>query len=442
MKQIALITLFAVIATLAGAQSTQAPPSPAVSGTAQDTPSTPTYEPSDRPLSGVQNQDIGISSESRNTLVPYFTMSTGWVSNAPRITQNNAVEGSGLTSLSGSISLLRDSRNDLTSLSYTGGGQIYTLDSSLNSQFHRFDFSQRFIAGRWTFLVADGMTYQADAFVSTPALLFPGLPNGPGGVGYKPGVSPNETIIGQNIPRINNSSSGQVTYGFSRATSLTANASYGLLHYFDAGFLNTKQLGTGAGLDHRFGRNTVGVNYNFSRFTYDNFAERFDSHSIQAMFSRVLTGRWSFQAGGGPSIVVTGFGPFSSSKVYGGGTVGFQYHRQKSDIGILYGRAVTNGAGVAPGAITDTLGLTLSRRLSRTVMANVSGGYARNSGLFDNSGFNTFNVGAGLSRDIGRYSSASLGYSLQRQTGTAYPGLTNQGVTVSFRWGVKPIVLH
>jgi hypothetical protein len=441
MKRVAFILIFAVIATLAVAQSTQAP-TPAVSGNLQEPQSTPTYEPSDRPLSGIQYQDIGISSGSRNILSPYFTMSTGWVSNAPRLANNFAVQGSGLTTLSGSLQLVRDSKNNLTTLAYTGGGQIYTLDSNLDSQFHRMDFSQRFIAGRWTLLLADGLTYQNDAFVSVPALLFPGLPTDPTGVGYKPGVTPNESIIGQNIPRINNTSSGQVTYGFSRATSLTLNGSYGLLHYFDAGFLNTKQLGSGAGLDHKFGHSTVGVNYQFSRFSYENFSEQFDSHSIQVMFSRVLTGRWSFQAGGGPSVVVSAFGPFSQTKVYGGATVGLQYHLPKSNIGIQYGRAVTNGAGVVPGAITDTLGLTLSRKLSRAVTADLSGGYARNSGLFVNSGFNTFYVGAGLSHELGRYSTASIGYTLQRQTGTAYAGLTNQGVTVSLRWGFRPIVLH
>jgi hypothetical protein len=363
------------------------------------------------------------------------------VSNAPRLANDFNIEGSGLTTLSGSVQLVRDSRNSLTTLAYTGGGQVYTLDSSLDSQFHRLDFSQRFIAGRWTVLFADGMTYQNDAFVSVPALLFPGLPGG-GGLGYKPGVTPNETIIGQNIPRINNTSSGQVTYGFSRATSFTANANYGLLHYFDAGFLNTKQLGSGAGLDHKFGRSTIGVNYQFSRFTYDNFSEKFDSHAIQVMFSRVLTGRWSFQVGGGPSIVVTGFGPVTQTKIYGGATVGFSYHLPKYDIGIQYGRAVTNGAGVVPGAITDTLGLNLNRKLSRSITADLSGGYARNSGLFVNSGFNTFYVGAGLSHELGRYSTASIGYTLQRQTGTAYSGLTNQGVTATLRWGFRPIVLH
>jgi hypothetical protein len=442
MKRSAIIILFAAVSTLTVAQSAQAPPTPAVSGAVQDTPSSTTYEASERPLSGVQSQDIGISSDSRNTLVPYVTVSTGWVSNAPRLSAGSAYEGSGLSTLSGSIQLLRDSKNDLTTLDYTGGGQIYTLDSGLNSQFHRMDFSQRFIAGRWTVLFADGLTYQNDAFVSVPALLFPGMPSGPGGVGYKPGVTPNESIIGQNVARINNTSSGQITYGFSRATSFTANANYGILHYFDAGFLNTKQLGSGAGVDHKFGRNTVGTNYQFSRFSYDNFSEQFDSHSFQLVFSRILTGRWSFEAGGGPSFVVTSFGPVSDRKIYGGANVGFHYHMPKSDIGIQYGRAVTNGAGVVPGAITDTVGFTLNRKLSRSITGDISGGYARNSGLFVNSGFNTFYVGAGVSRNLGRYSSASLGYTLQRQTGIAYAGLTNQGVTLTVRWGFRPIVIH
>lgn len=440
MKPIAIIISIAVLATAALGQTGQTP-APAATGTVQDASSTPTYEPTDTPLSGVQYQDIGISSSSRNTLIPFFTVSSGWTSNPPRLSQASNYDGSGVTSLSGSIQLLRDSKNNFTSLDYTGGGQIYTADSGLNGQFHKFDFTQRFIAGRWTFQVADGLTYQNDAFITAPALLFPGLP-GFGGFGYKPGVVPDESIIGQNIARINNGASGQVTYGFTRKTTFTSNFSYGILNYIDAGFLNSRQWNAGGGLDHKFGRNTVGVSYGLTRFSYDNYFEEFDSHNIQVNFSRVLTGRWSFQAGGGPSVVVTNFGPIKTTKIFGGATVGFTYHRNNSNIGIHYTRAVTNGAGVIPGAISDTIDVNLNRKLSRAVSANISGGYARNSGLYVNSGFNTFYLGAGLSRDLTRYTVASLGYTLQRQTGTAYPGLTNQGVTVSLRWGFRPIVIH
>ena len=439
MKRIVII-LLSVMAVTAAMGQTQAP-APAVSGTVQDSPTAPTYVQNDKPLSGVEYQDIGLSSASRNIFSPSFTMSSGWVSNAPRLAKGSSYEGSGLTSLSASLLLNRDSKNNQTSLSYTGGGQIYTADSGLDAQFHALNVSEQYIAGRWTFLVADALTYQNDAFITAPALLAPGLP-GIGGFGYKPGVVPDESLIGQNIARINNSSSGQFTYGFSRKTTFTGNFSYGLLHYIDAGFLNSNQWNAGGGLDHRFGRNSVGFNYSLTRFSYDNYFEQFDSHNVQVVFSRVLTGRWSFQAGGGPSFVVTNFGPISDTKVYGGATAGFRYHRNNSDIGIRYSRAVTNGAGVVPGAITDTVGVDFSRKLSRSVSANLGGGYARNSGIYVNSGFNTFYVGTGLSHDLGRYSTASIGYSLQRQTGSNYAGLINQGVTVSLRWGFRPIVLH
>lgn len=439
MKRIAIIMLLVTAATVAMGQ--EQAPTPAVSGAVQDSTAAPTYVPSDKPLSGVEYQDIGASSASRNIFSPSFTVSSGWVSNAPRLTKGSSYDGSGLTSLSGTIQLNRDSKNNVTSLSYTGGGQIYSADSGLNGQFHALNVSEQFIAGRWTFLVADALTYQNDAFVTAPSLLAPGLP-GYGGFGYKPGVVPDESLIGQNIARINNASSGQFTYGFTRKTTLTGNFSYGVLHYIDAGFLNSNQWNAGGGLDHRFGRNTVGVNYSLTRFSYENYFEEFDSHNVQVVFSRVLTGRWSFQAGGGPSIVVTNFGPVRDTKVYGGATAGFHYHRSNSDIGIRYSRAVTNGAGVVPGAITDSVGVELSRKLTRAMSANLSGGYARNSGIYVNSGFNTFYAGTGISHQLGRYSTASIGYSLQRQTGSNYPGLINQGVTVSLRWGFRPIVLH
>jgi hypothetical protein len=274
-------------------------------------------------------------------------------------------------------------------------------------------------------------------------MLFPGVYFGPGGNLFIPGLSPGESLIGQNTPRINNTSSAQVTYGFSRKTSITADVSYGVLHYLDNNaYLSTRQVGGGVGLDHRFGRNTVGVNYNFTKFSYEDIPVKFDSHTVQVLYSHVLTGRWSFEAGGGPEIVMTNLAFFNTKKVYGSGRVGVHYHMPTSDLGVHYGRGVTNGSGLLPGAVTDDLGFTASRKLSRTMSANASGGYARNAGAFVNSSFNTFYTGVGLSQALGRHATVSFGYTGQRQTGNGYSGLTRHAVLVTFSWNPRPILLQ
>jgi hypothetical protein len=442
MNRVAII-IFVLSASVCAVAQTQAPPVAPVSGSLQQEPTAePTYEPSDRPLSGIQNQDIGISSASRNTLIPSITVSSGWDSNAPKFT-GGSEQSSGISTFSAGLALNHETHSSLTSLDYLGGGQIYTIDSALDSQFHRLDFAQRMIAGRWTFLAADGLTYQKDAFASSPAFIFPGLPTGPGGTDFHPGVTPGESIIGLDIPRLNNSASGQVTYGFSRKTTLTTNFSYGLLHAFDdADFLNNKQWSTGAGVDHRFGRDTLGVNYMFTRFSYDTVNQSFDSHAIQVIYSHVLTGRWSFEAGGGPSIIKSNFFGFNNQKVYGNGKVSFRYKMRNSNLDLRYSRSVTNGSGVLPGSITDEVGVALGRSLTRSTSVNVTGGYARNSGAFVDSRFNTINVGAGVTRTVGRYASLSLGYTGQRQTGTGFAGLTRHSVLVSLNWNFRPVVLH
>ena len=433
--------VFVLVVGIGAVAQTQAPPPP-VSGSLQDQPTTQTYEPSNRPLSGVQNQDIGTPSESRNTFVPSFSVSEGWDSNAHRITTTDSGTSSGITTLSLGLQLNKENAGHATNLGYTGGGQIYTLDSDLNSQFHRLDFTQNFLAGRWSFLLADSFTYQKDAFASSPALLFPGL-IGPTGPGLHPGVGPGESIVGQNVGRINNSSTGQLTYGFSRVTTLTSSVSYGVLHYFDnTDFLNTRQLSAGTGLDHRFGRNTIGLNYNFGAFSYENLPLKFDTHTVQAMFSHVLTGRWSFEAGGGPSIIATDYAIFKSTKVYGSGRVAMHYHVPNTDFSAQYERSITGGSGVLPGAITDNLGVATTRKLSRSMSVNLSGGYARNAGTFVDSRFNSFYVGTGLSQAVGRYATVSFGYTGQFQTGNSVSDLSRHAVLVSFNWSFRPIVLH
>jgi hypothetical protein len=299
------------------------------------------------------------------------------------------------------------------------------------------------LAGRWSFLLSDGFSYQKDAFAAAAPMLFPGVYFGPGGTFYRPGVTPGESIIGQNTPRINNSSTGQVTYGFSRATSLTTNFSYGVLHYLDSAvYLSNRQLSGGGGLDHRFGRDTLGLNYEFTRFSYDDIPVKFDSHTTQVVFSHVLTGRWSFEAGGGPSILVSDYSLYKMTRVYGSGHAALHYKVPMTDLTLRYGRSVTNGSGVLPGAITDDVGFMGNRGLSRATSVNFSGGYSRNSGVFVNSSFNTFYVGAGVSQKLGRYASVSFGYTGQRQTGSASSGLTRHSVLVSFKWSFRPIMLR
>lgn len=443
MKRGALILFVSMLAIGAAAQTQSAPPTP-VTGSVQDQPATPTYEPSNQPLSGVQSQDIGWSSESRNTLTPSLTVSGGWESNAPNFSAPNSNSGSGIANVAGGLDLNRmTGPGNVTTLSYMGGGQFYTIDSNLDGNFQRMNFSQSMLFGRWSFLIADGLSYQKDAFASAAPLLFPGANYGSGGNPFQPGITPGESIIGQGVGRINNSASGQVTYGFTRQTSLTTHFSYGLLDYLgDSSYLSNRQMEAGTGLDHKFGRDTIGVNYSFTRFSYDNFPVKFDSHVAQLVFSHVLTGRWSFEAGGGPAIVVTDYSLFKSTSIYGSGQVALHYHLPSSDLSLRYGRSVTNGSGVLPGAVTDDIGFAGNHQFSRSRSVNLSGGYSRNSGAFVNSSFNTFYVGAGISQALGRYASVSLGYTGQRQTGTSYQGLTRHSVLVSLRWSFRPIQLH
>jgi hypothetical protein len=446
MKRGVLIFLSLMLATCAVGQTQSAPAAPAapVSGSVQDQPSADSYEPTNQPLSGVKAQDIGTPSATRNTLIPTFTVSGGWDSNAPRLVSSGSDSGSGSAAFSGGLTLNRDNgRGNGTSLTYMGGEQIYTIDSALNSQFHRLIAEQSLVAGRWSFLVSDGFSYQKDAFATSPPMLFPGLYFGPGGTLFRPGVTPGESIIGQNTPRINNTSAGQVTYGFSRATTLTTSFSYGLLHYFDTNaYLSSRELSLGTGLDHKFGRNTLGVNYSYAKFSYDDIPVKFDTHTVQVMYSHVLTGRWSFEVGGGPTIIVSDYAFFNSKRVYGSGQAALHHHMPMLDWSVHYGRSVTSGSGGLPGAITDEVGVAASRKLGKSTTANLSGGYARNSGVFTNSSFNTFNVGAGISQSLGRYLTMSFGYTGQRQTASSNSGLTRHSVLVSLGWSFRPIRLQ
>jgi hypothetical protein len=297
-------------------------------------------------------------------------------------------------------------------------------------------------------LLGDTLSYQPNAYGAYAPLLFAGVESGTPGGGLQPGVSPNDTVLTSQNTQLNNTAVGQVTYGLSRASSLTGSVSYGLLHYLDGDFLDNRQLNAGGGFDHRFGRNTMGMSYTYSRFMYDNIDENFESHVLHLTYGRRIIGRISLALEAGPSIRKTNAGTFADTNVDFTGLASVQYASNKTNYGLSYLRAVTGGSGVMVGALTDTVFISGTRQLTRALTGNASAGYARNSSVYTQvtgagTNYKTFFAAAGISQHIGRYLSIGLGYRGQRQTSNFASGnFTSHSAVVSLQWGFRPIRLE
>jgi hypothetical protein len=403
----------------------------------------PRYEENVRPLSGVQNYDLGYRADRFNLLTPSFAFSEAYGTN-PGLSFGTNTEPvwASTTTVGGSLDMERGNARRLFTTSYQGSGQFSSYDSSLNTHLHKFDVTQSVQSGRWDFLIGDAVTYQPNAYGASAPLIYAGN-QVPTDSGFSPGVTPNSTILTQQANQISNTAVGQLSYGLSRMSVLTANGSFGILRYLDGGFLDSKQFTAGGGFDHKFGRNTVGVSYNYARFMYDGLAPDFDTNTVQLTYARRVVGRFTFAIGAGPMITKITTGSVTDTQLDVSARASFEYAGNRSRMGIGYTRGVTGGSGLTPGAVTDSITGSGERQLTRSVSWNFAGGFSRNSATLTATEFNTVYVSTGIAHLVGRYVSISMGYRGQKQTSnSSIQDLSTNAVVASVVWHFRPVRLR
>lgn len=444
MKSFLLLLSVLVGAATCVAQSTE-PPAPAATGVnTEDSTPPPRYEDNVRPLSGVQNFDVGTRTDRMNILVPAFTMSGSYGTN-PGYSfgpQGDTVWGA-MTNLGGSLQMMRGNASHLFSMSYLGSAQLNSYNSDLNTQIHSLGLRESITAGRWNFVLGDTFAYQPNAYGANPLLLYPGINTGNPDT-FRPGTGPNDTVLTSQNTQISNTGVGQISYGITRASSITGNVSYGILHYLEGDLLDGRQLNATGGFDHRFGHDAMGVSYTYSRFMYDNVDQTFDTNTVHLTYGHRIIGRFSMALEVGPTFRNIQTGGTSTRDVNVSGSANLQYTGNRSGFGLSYIRAVTGGSGVTVGAITDSVSFSADRKLSREFTGNATAGYSNNSGITGpETGYKTLFVGAGVSRLIGRYLSFGLGYRGQRQTSdSTAANFTSHAAVVSMQWQFRPIRLQ
>lgn len=421
------------------------------------------------PLTGVQSPTLG-SPEVRHSYwqpglqwsgaiqsIPYNqTPSSGWVMN---------------NFFAGTLNLLQASSHSQFALNYTAGGYVSSDSTQGNDYYQQLVFSETLQWKRLSVLLLDQFSYLPQSSFGFGGGTGLGTPGTGGSLGpIIPGAGnsyiPNQSIFAAVGSRYSNASSLQLTYMTSRRGSITVSGTYGLLDFVEAGNYDNVTITGTAGYNYATSRkDTIGAFYSFSSLHFPDQPTAYGVHTANAAYGRKVTGRLALQIFGGPSITTTrpvppagspaGTPPVPIPTTHGenvGANVTYGVKRGGFSVG--YNHGVFGGAGVLIGSVGDTLTFSANHMLGRIWSGQINGGYSHNAAINSAShsplpGYNTWNVGAGVTRAVGRnatfglaYNATFTDYGLAGCVGSACSAnQTFQYVTINFQWRAKPFVL-
>lgn len=426
-----------------------------------------TAQPDTRPLTGAQYITLGGIATTRSYWQPRLDLFGSGDSN-PLESPVNSNWGT-WTSFEGGADIYRTSGRSNLTLNYTGG-DIYSNDAAVPGgpvQELNFEDKISFRSVDISFL---------DEFSYIPELLFgvggPAFP-GAGTTALGPGFAPQQTILGGQGRTLTNSYVTEVDIHLDPRSSFTLAGGYSVLEFFNSDLLNSGTTTVQAGYNYQATtKNTLGVLYSFSGFQYTHFNQSMYSHTVEASYARRITGKLAFQIAAGPQLLwvqMPIFGGVGTPAGTGGGTpaspgpsnnlywalnTAMQYQESRTVLGAAYSHGVTVGAGVLGGAIADTVGGSITHKMSRTFSSGITAGYSRNSGLpFGigvpaNQTYDYTFAGLNLTRPVGETLGLTFSYQMQYQTSNAPfciglacgVNVMRHLISVGLSWHQRPLV--
>jgi hypothetical protein len=362
--------------------------------------------------------------------------------------------------LLGNLSLVKNWREALTSINYSGGAYVSTNGSHGFDNYQNFSFFQDFRSARWDLSLVDVFAYFPQSQFGFGGGTNLGQPGTGGSLPVPaPGVSggTSQNIFSAEGSRYANTGAAQANYTLTARDSLTFSGSYGLLRFNNSSSQDNDTITGGMGYNRQLTKaDSIGLFYNFGAYHFSGNPQAFGSHSVGVAYGRKITGRLALQISGGPQINTYRIPMNGSSRVVAGfGSANLTYGLQNGNITLAFQHGLSGGSGVLVGSQLDQATLAASHKLSRVWTGFANFGYSRNSclGNVTDSATATYNdwyVGAGLSRPFGRDIIFAFAYSANFErpnlpgcTGSACPAdFTQQMITLSLQWHTRPIVLH
>jgi hypothetical protein len=424
--------------------------------TEQDTTTNPdALTPDTSPLTGVQSPGLGSVEFRHSYWVPGVQVAT--------TVQNGGNGGNWFdtTYLAGNLSLSEAWPHSHLGLNYSGGG-YFSTDNEGNGTYQQLGFMQSFDWHRWQLQFFDELAY-----LPTSQFGFGGL-SGIGAPGIGGSLSPvspllggvylpNQTVLLDNGPRYSNTFAAQANFAVSRRGSITLIGSYGLLRFTEPGNIDNDDVIAGIGYNYTFTKNdTIGVLYRFTAYHFTGSPQAIGDNIFNVAYGRKITGRIGLSVFAGPEIVTfrVPIGTITSETNLSLGA-SLSYGLEKGSITLSYVHGTNGGSGVLAGATGDNINANVIRLITRSWSARANFGYGRVH-AFTAPGvpapsYNSYYLGVGADRPIGRNSYLSLGY-------TAYIVGTNQAacgiglcatgtfvqhqLAVGYQWHTRPLVIH
>jgi len=386
----------------------------------------PAAKSDNTPLTSSQVWSPGGGGAGRNFLLPSLSIYGGGDTNPQGFGSGSALGA--VTTVGGQLALQRVwVRSELTA-EYAGGSTFYTSVPDRNRSFHDFQFSYKTSGRRWTFLLSDSVGYSPEGGAGG-GLGFGQLGTGPASisgnplVNLNPALTPNQSIVSTNAPRVDNTVAGEFQHGAGRRATLTFGGSYGILRFMENGFIDGDTIGFRGGYDRTLtAKDTIAVSYGANLFRYRGISMGTDSHVVQLSYGRRISGRMSFQVSGGPQITQVDTILGTRNSLVSWNLQSFlRYRVGQADATLSYLHGVTGGSGFFLGAVTDDFSAGLSRQLSRVWRGSVNFGFAHNGSLQEivagttGRRFNTWRGGFELSRPVGRYTRMYFTYGVEHQ---------------------------
>jgi hypothetical protein len=417
--------------------------------------------PDTQPLTGVQIPTIGSPEMRHSYWIPGFQYGNFVRSSA--LNQLASSDWNTTSYVAGNLSLLEAWSHSQLSVNYSGGGSFSTDKSQGNDYYHQLGLVQVFNGQRWQLSFIDQFTYLPQSqfgFGAASNLATPGVggPLGPSLPSLQTNYQPNQSIFTSVGPRYSNSITTQVAYAVGPRGSVTLSGSYGILRFVQAGNIDTNDSIFSTGYNYALSqKDTIGVLYRFSGYRYIGNPQAINDHTAQLAYGRKITGRLALQLFGGPEVATFRV-PFGSTtnRISGSGGGNLTYVLSRSSLSLTYNHGISGGSGQFTGSNADQLQGTINRQLSRVWQGNVTFGFARNTGLglFNLSQvsqtYDSWFIGGGLSRPLGRTANFTFGYAAYLQNsrlpvcaaGTCGTSYLQHQISLGFQWHTRPLVLR
>jgi len=417
-------------------------------------------QPDNTPLTGLQLPTLGTSEMRHSYVVPGLQYGSTILSQP--LGQKPAAGWYENNYFGGNLSLLQAWSRSQLSLNYSGGGFVSTDKTQGNGYFQQLGARQSFQWEKWQVEFLDQFGYLPETQAGFGGGTSLGLPGAGGSIGPSlPGLGsnivPSQSIFGSVGPRYSNAFATQITYAVSARGSITTSGSYGILHFVQAGNFDSDNVIGSLGYNYAITReDTLGIVYRFTGYHYAGNKQALGDHVFSVAYGRKITGRLALQLFGGPEVTTFRV-PIggNSQRISGSGAATLTYAFQRGSVGLSYNYGLSGGSGILVGSNINQITATGDRQLSRVWHGHVSFGFARNAsvggvGSTTSQSYDSWIVGAGLDRALGRNANFNLGYTARiqqaTQTGCGAAGCgldyTQHQIAIGLQWHTRPLVLH